>query len=475
MSSRLVTAQDLSGISNIEFWKLARAKNPNFKNHTSEGTKDLFSERGFEALRQSDTQAINEYFELSIRIAFQKLDISRARNPLADIGLVEMYNTPNGGFVQRIAINSVKPITPKYKGLEDGMSIDPYVVRKSTQQERFFGQNFDYASLITIQDFQVKQIFLSDYGMGEFLAGIMTGFENGYKLQEYVNTKEALNTAINSTEYPLQDTQILEVPQFVKDAPTDANLKNLILTIKDLATAMKTQAQTGMYNANGFETIVDNDQYVCLMRAGIKNRIQMQLEVGAFNPDRLTIPFNVEEISDFGGLLPYYVDSTASPATETLLQEVYDVLGVVVGYVDASVTVNGYATKDAQGRWIVSVTSGSTTADTTIVSPDDVTWKDSNDEVIAIIAQKGLIFENRQNPYTVRPIYNPRGMYTNYWANSPNNAINVDPNYNLIVITAGAVTQATANSGSGSSGSGSGGSGNDASSGSDESDNEGNG
>lgn len=438
--SRTVTPQTLSGISNADFWKLARAKNPNFASHTSEGTKDLFTERGFEALRLNDVQAINEWFELSIRIAFQKMDISRARNPLADIGLVEVYNTPNGGFVQRIAINSIKPITPKFKGLEDGMSVDPFVIRKSTQNERFFGQNFDYSSLITIQDFQVKQIFLDDYGMGMFLAGIMEGFANGYKLQEYVNTKEAINAAINSTEFPLQSSQILEVPEFVKDAPTDDNLKDLILEIKDLATAMKTQAQTGMYNANGFETVVDNSDYVCLMRAGIKNRIQMQLEVGAFNPDRLTIPFNVEEISDFGGLLPYSVDSTQTPATETMLQEVYDVFGVVVGYIDASVTVNGYATKDSQGRWIVSVTSGSTTADTTIVSPDDVTWKDTNDEVIAIIAQKGLIFENKQNPYTVRPIYNPRGMYTNYWANSPNNAINVDPNYNMIVITAGAVT-----------------------------------
>lgn len=433
----LVSPQTLSGISNADFWKMARAMNPNFRNHTSEGTKDFFTAQGFEALRVNDAQAINEWFELSIRIAFQKLDISKARNPLADIGLVEMYNTPNGGFVQRIAINSIKPITPKYKGLEDGMSVDPYVVRKSTQQERFFSQNFDYASLITIQDFQVKQIFLSDYGMGEFLAGIMQGFENGYKLQEYVNTKEAINTAINSTEYPLKETQVIEVSNFNTSAPTDANLKELILDIKDLATAMKVQAQTGMYNANGFETVVDNSEYVCLMRAGIKNRIQMQLEVGAFNPDRLTIPFNVEEISDFGGLVPYSVDSSTTPATETELQEVYDVLGVVVGYIDASVTVNGYATKDAQGRWIVNVTSGSTTADTTIVSPDDVTWKDTNDEVIAIIAQKGLIFENRQNPYEVRPIYNPRGLYTNFWANSPNNAINVDPNYNLVVITAG--------------------------------------
>ena len=152
------------------------------------------------------------------------------------------------------------------------------------------------------------------------------------------------------------------------------------------------------------------------------------MELGAFNPDTLTIPFDVAEISDFGGLVPYDSNSTK-------LQPVYDQLGVVVGYIDALATINGYATKRASdGEWIVNITIGGSTADTTIVHPENVTWVDENAEVLCVVAQKGLIFENKQNPYTVTPIYNPRGMYTNYWANSPNNGINVDPNYNMIAI-----------------------------------------
>ena len=432
MAKKTVTAKDISGISNVQFWNMARAKNPNFANHTAKGTADLFNEKGFEALRRDDVVALNEFFELSIRIAFQKVDISRAKNPLAELGLVEIYDTPNGGFVQRIAINSIKPVTPAFKGLEDGDSVDPFIVRKPTQQERFFGQNFDYQSFITIQDFQVKQIFLSEYGMGEFIAGILQGLANGYILQEYVNTKEAINSALNSTDYALKDTQKLAVASWTDANPTDSDLKSLILTIKDLATAMKTQAQTGMYNALGFETYVDSDEYVVLMRAGIKNRIQLQLELGAFNPETLTIPFETQEVSDFGGLVPY-----GEEALTTKLQPVYDRFGTVVGYVDANATINGYATKrKSDGRWIVNITIGGSTADTTIAEEDrgEVYWKDENAEVLAIVCQKGLIFENRQNPYTVSPIYNPRGMYNNYWANSANNSINVDPNYNMIAI-----------------------------------------
>lgn len=428
MAKKTVTPKSLAGITNAQFWNMARAKNSVFASHTSKVTSEFFNEKGFEAIKLENLNVLNEFFELSLRIAFQKLDISRARNPLAEIGLVETYDTPNGGFVQRIAVNSIKPISPAYKGLENYGTVDPFVVRKPESNERFFGVNFDYQSLITIQDFQVKQIFLSEYGMGEFISGIMQGLQNGYVLQEYVNTKEAIHAAINSTDYPLKDTQKLEVSAWTSGAPTDAELKNLILTIKDLATGMQTQAQTGMYNANGFETYVDNSEYVCLMRAGIKNRIQLQVELGAFNPETLTIPFPVTEVSDFGGLVPYDGNSVKQ-------QPVYDMLGVVVGYVDAAATINGYATQRASdGKWIVNITSGGATADTTILSDSDITWVDENSEVLAIIAQKGLIFENIQNPYTVQPIYNPRGLYTNYWANSPNNSVNVDANYNLIVI-----------------------------------------
>lgn len=404
-----LTYKDIAGISNADFWKLARAKNPSFASHTAEKTADVFTERGFEALTRNDIGAINEYFEISMRVAFQKVDVSNARNPLADIGLIEVYDTPNGGYTQRIAVHSIKPISPAYKGLQDGVSVDPFVIQKPNVDERFFTQNFDYQSMITIQDFQVKTIFLDEYGMGQFIAGIMEGLANGYTVQEYVNVKEAINVALNSSTFALKDSQKLSVSSFNFDAPTKDSLEDLILQIKDLASAMDSQAQTGMYNANGFETYVPTDDYVCLLRSGIKNRIELELEVGAFNPDRLALPFEVREISDFGGLVPYQ-----DAAFTTKLYPEYNSLGQRVAYNTAA---------DGEG---------------TTVADDNVYWKDENAEVIGVIFQKGAIFENKQNPYSVRPIYNPRGLYTNYWASSPNNAINVDPNYNMIVITTSA-------------------------------------
>lgn len=420
----------ISGVTNITLWDLARKVSPSFRSHTSKGTSDLFTEKGFEALRLSDVGALNEFFEISLRVAFQKMTVSRAKNLFEAKGLVEVYDTPNGGYVQRMAVDSIKPVTPGFKDLENGESVDPFIIRKPKASERFFAQNFDYQSFVTLQDFQVKQIFISEYGMGEFIAGVMAGLENGYTIQKSLNTKEAINTAINSTEYPLQNTQVINVVWDFTAEPTDAMLTGYLLGIKDVITAMTTTEQTSGYNAGRFSTAIDSEDLVMVARAGIKNRIELGLEVGAFNLEKLSIPVsNIIEVDNFGGVTPYVLDGDTPKA----VQPIYDKNGEQVAYVDATVTVNGYATF-VNGKWVVNVTSGSTTADTNDTVTEVDGYTDPNSDVLAVICQRGLLFENRQNPYEVRPIYNPRGLYQNYWASSPNNSIVVDPYYTMVVI-----------------------------------------
>lgn len=405
----MAAVNDISGVTNVELWNLARKANPKFASHTAEGTADLFTERGFEALARTDVTAINEFFEISLRVGFQMLTVSRAKNPLEGKGLVQVYATPNGGYTQRMAVKSIKPVTPKFHGLQNGDSIDPFIVRKPEATERFFQQNFSYQSFVTLQDFQVKTIFISERGMGEFVAGVMQGLSNGYTIQEFENTLEALNKAINSQTYPLQDSQKVEVTVADADAMTNEELTTAILAIKDLISAMQTSAQTGAYNAGKFASTVDTSDLVCIMRPSLKNRIAVNLLTGAIHPENLSLPVEVIELQNFGGLTPtYVVEDTSYPVFPA-----YDTNGEQVGW---SLAEGGDVNPD--------------------LHDDMLTWIDPNEDVLAVIAQKGLIFENKQNPYVVTPIYNPRGLYTNYWASSANNAICVDPYYNLVVVKA---------------------------------------
>lgn len=416
----------LTGITNAQLWDLARKASPTFKSHTAKATAETFTEKGFEALTRSNINVINEFFELSLRVGFQMLNVSKARNPLAATGLVQTYDTPNGGFVQRIAVNSIKPVSPRFKGLEDGQSVDPYTVRKPESSERFFPMNFDYQSFITIQDYQVKTIFISEYGMGAYVAGIMEGLRNGYTIQEFENTLECLNKALNSVTYPLKDTQIVDLDTWgsgTGGVVSGEDLIGLIKNIKDITTAMETTPQSGAFNAAGFETVVDPSDLVLLMRAGLKTEIDLKLEVGAFNPDRLSLPYEIKELQDFGGLKPY----VTIESVKTYVTECYDSNGTEVGYVVG--TPDGAAYKKANGKWYVKVS----TVETECYMDKDVSWEDPNENILAILIQKGAIFENAQNPYVVRPAVNPAGLYTNYWASRPNNGINFDYFYTMVV------------------------------------------
>lgn len=46
------------------------------------------------------------------------------------------------------------------------------------------------------------------------------------------------------------------------------------------------------------------------------------------------------------------------------------------------------------------------------------------------------MFHTNANPYKVNTIYNPRGLYMNYWASSPNNGVHVDHLYTMVKFVA---------------------------------------
>lgn len=406
--------------SNQDMWNALREKYPSFKSHTAKATADFFSERGWQQVSRDDIPALNEFFELSMRVAFNKIDIAKVKTRLKESGLVETYGEKNGNYLQRISMGIIKPISAAYRNLQNGGSVDPYKIRKPEAKERFFQKNCDYASGITIQDFQVKNIFLQEYGMSAFIAGIMAGLENGYREQVELNVYECLHTAINSTATPLQDTQKLTLASWTDGAVTEAELLDFITQLQDLATAMDTSITQKGFNANGFETAVDKEDHIVLVRAGIMNAIKRMKALNVHygeGSQMLEIPFKVVEVQDFGGLTYYFGDTTDYP-----LFPHYDDLGAVDGW---ALTEGGAKEKELNDPAIRVV--------------------DTDADVLAVVAQKGVIFENISNPYNVEPTRNGRGLYTNYWASAPDNMMVYDANYDLITISKPAGNSKTTN------------------------------
>ena len=392
--------------TNVELWNALRAKYPSFKSHTAEATADLFTERGFTELSRNDVNSLNEFFELSMRVAFQKLDIAKIKTRLQEAGIVEGYDTPMGGYVQRISIEAITPVSPAFEKLTDGGSVDPWVIRKPSAKERFFNRNMSVQNMITIQEYQAKTMFIGESSMSAYLTGIMNGLELGYKIQLELNIYEVLHTAINSAG--LQDTQKIALASWTDAGVTDAELKDFIAQLQDLGTAMDTCITESGWNENKFKTAYNKDDFVVLIRSGIKNKIARQLMVGAFNPENLALPFNTVEVNDFGGLKYYFGDTDDHP-----LYPHYDSLGAVDGW---ALSEGGAKEKELDDPAIRVV--------------------DEDADVLAVVIQKGAIFtEAPLAGVAVKPIFNPRGEYTTYYLNAAEGAIKYDKNYGLIVIT----------------------------------------
>ena len=395
--------------TNVQLWNALRKKYKSFASLTAEATADLFSEKGWSDISRDNVPALNQFFELSMRVAFQKMDVAKVNTRLVESGLVEVFGTENGGYLQRISMETIAPVSPAFVNLKDGDSPDPYVVRKPAAKERFFTMNFGFQSLVTIQEYQVKTVFLDEYGMSAFLGGIMAALENGYKYQLELNVFKCIHECITSAIHPLQDTQKIALDSWTDAGVTDAELLALIGQLQDLATAMETSITQKGFNANAFDTAVSPEDHVVLLRAGIANKIKRQLMVGAYNPDNLTIPFKILEVQDFGGV-DHYADISG---TATKLYPHYDNLGAV----------DGWATSDG----------GDKAYDLDAAAVYTV---DADADVLAVVAQKGLVFENIKDPYQVIPIFNPRGLYNNYWASVPDtNTVAYDANYDCIIIT----------------------------------------
>ena len=397
--------------TNAEMWNALRAKYPSFASITSKATADFFTERGWGEISRENIPALNEFFNLSMRVAFNKIDIAKVKTRLKESGLVETYGEENGNYLQRISMEVIKPLSAAYRNLENGSSVDPYIVRKyDGAKERFFQRNADYASGITIQDFQIKTIFLAERGMSAFLNGIMTGLENGYREQMELNVYKCLHEALNSVDKPLQDTQKITLTSWTDGAVTEAELLDFITQLQDLATAMDTSITQKGFNANEFETAVDKEDHIVLVRAGIMNMIKRMKALNVHygeGADMLEIPFKVVEVQDFGGIKYYFGDTDDYP-----LFPHYDNLGAVDGW---ALSEGGAKEKSLNDPSIRTV--------------------DLDANVLAVVAQKGVIFENIANPYSVEPIRNPRGLYNNYWASAPDNTIAYDANYDLITIS----------------------------------------
>lgn len=425
--------QTLTSMTNSDFLTAVASRAPQFKELASKKSEEIFTAKGYEALSQiysSNGDPVTDFYQVALLVGLQVVNMVDFDNPLDRMGLIERYGMDLGGYMQKNYVRRIKNVSPAFKGLENGDSPDQYEVRKPEIDQNYFGLNWNYQNWISLQDFDLKGGWLRENGIGEVTSQVFNMVGLDRVETEYAKFFEVLSGAINSTDHPLQNSQKLVLGAALS---TESGVRAFIKFIKNVARAIEAVPVSDLYNAAKYPNGAKADKMVILVREGVLSEIEDVLGY-AFNPSKLALPFDIYEVPNFGGMTLY--DAATG---ETKLQVVYDKNGTPVGGVDALATVNGYATKrDSDGRYIVNITAGGATANTTFPEFDrgETIWVDEVNALIqAVIIEKGTIFELIQNRFTAEPVRNARGMYTNTWFNQLNNGIEYEHHKNLVTIS----------------------------------------
>ena len=406
----------LKGTTNAEFFELARAYDPHFRALTTDLTyKEL--QAGYEGSEKYFADMVNNWYNVVLAIRLQKITVADYKDVVGNLGIVEEYDNPQAAVVQRMYLGNIDAMDPAWlgedgKGLKYGDSVDPWVVMPHNLNQMFWRTDFNFQAGTTLQPFQRKQILASDFGMDTISEGQIRQLYVLYGKTRQEALLDVLNAAINSETFPLRPTQKLAVSSWTDENVTKDELQAFIELVGELGTEIGATISTGAYNAKGFDTSVDTSNMVMLVRPNLLNMINKRLLPGIFNPEKLGLPFTVKTLKNFGGMIP------TSDGESTILYKAYKKAGSLKQWV-------GWAESEGQEEATINRDE-----------PEKVKWVDPNSEVLAVIAQKGLLFATDQNGINVRSTgINPRGEYENIFFNKINAGLHFDPRYNLIVIT----------------------------------------
>lgn len=403
--AKLTNAQFLTAVSKVA---------PEFKEMTAKNSRDVFTEAGFQALQNlpGTEDSVTRFYNIALMVGLQTVEHAKFKDVLAAMGILERLHMSMGAYKQENHVQRIKNVNPAFlgkdgKGLKNGDSVDPYVVRKPKIDQDYYGLNWNYQNWFTLQDFDLKLGWITpNSGIQSIVSAIYEMVDLDRIETEYSKFFEVLNGAINSTTHPLTDTQQIKLDSWGEN-PTDDEVEALIRVLKNIVEVFDSMPSVDIYNAVQYPNDADASDMTMLVRIGIKSRIDT-LMAYVFGPDYLQFPIKVKSVPNFGGI-KHYAASDASFTTELI--PVTDKDGVYTGYYSADGTESGQ------------------------IAASETVEVDPNKDIIAVIAQKGVIFELIQNEMKVRPIINPRGEYQNTFFNQMNNGINYNHHKNLITIS----------------------------------------
>ena len=142
----------------------------------------------------------------------------------------------------------------------------------------------------TIQEDSLEKAFVSEQGMRTLIAGIVDSLYSGANYDEFVSMKNIFAESADEMYY------------IKTDAPTVANIHNIVTNIKSASNLM--EFMSNQYNAAGVMNYTPKDKQVLLLRADVDAIMDVNVLAAAFNMSKAEFLGRKVLVDNFGAENP---------------------------------------------------------------------------------------------------------------------------------------------------------------------------
>lgn len=241
-------------------------------------------------------RALTELFlnTLAARIGRTIFSFRAYRNKFADYLLNDFEY---GAVVQKLTVEMPEAVEDKTYELEDGQSVDQWIVSKPKVNQKFFAKRNAYSFFITIQRHTLKLAFTSESGMASLISMIFGAVRNKMELALENLGRACLNNMIAETASTARNIKLVTEYNAIyeDDVVTSENamynprfLKFMVARIKDVRSFLTDISRT--YNDGTIDRFTPMDLQRILIYSPLKTRLETVVESDAFNREFVTLP-----------------------------------------------------------------------------------------------------------------------------------------------------------------------------------------
>lgn len=204
-----------------------------------------------------------------------------------------------GAIVQKIKVEMPDVVEDETYNLEDGKSVDMYVVRKPKAKQKFFAIRTPYSCYVSLQQKQLKAAFLNASAMGSFISAVFGEIRNKLELSIENNSRLCMANFMALTGKSQQIDLVTNYNAITGENVTadnafynEAFLRYAIGQMNLYSKKMRTMSQ--LYNKEQYTRFTaDSDQMFALINE-FQTAMETQVQYAAFHDDYVKKGANIE-------------------------------------------------------------------------------------------------------------------------------------------------------------------------------------